>query len=134
MTSATPRIHLSLRATDLQASTTFYTDLFGEGPDKVREGYVRFAPAGVPVLLSLIEGEAGIDHLGLRLPRSASARAEWDRLADAGRSLRPSEGVICCHAAKDEAWLHDPDGHAWEIYAVTDEEPEASPTPSTCCS
>lgn len=133
MASDTPRIHISLRATDLKASTEFYTDLFGAGPDKVREGYVRFAPEGVPVLLSLMQGEPGVDHLGLRLPQSADARAAWARLADSGQPLSPAEGVVCCHATKDEAWLRDPDGHAWEVYAVTDEAPGAAPSPSTCC-
>jgi len=128
-----PRIHVSLRTRDLSASRAFYERLFGEDPDKVRDGYVRFAPHGVPILLALMEGDPGVDHFGVRMPDTDQARAAWDRISDDGAELSPSEGVVCCHATKDEAWLTDPDGRAWEVYAVTDERPTAAPTDRGCC-
>ena len=127
------RIHVSLRTPDLQRATAFYTRLLGEAPDKVRPGYVRFAPRGIPVLLALMEGPAAVDHFGVRLPDPGAARAAWDRLSAEGQALAPAEGVVCCHARKDEAWMSDPDGRAWEIYAVTDEAPEVEPRPAACC-
>ena len=127
------RIHVSLRTADLEATTAFYTQLFGEAPDKVRPGYRRFAPAGVPVLLALMEGEPGVDHFGIRVDDVGAASAAWARLQESGVALDPSEGVVCCHATKSEAWLADPDGRGWEVYAVTDENPEEVPTSSTCC-
>jgi hypothetical protein len=27
----------------------------------------------------------------------------------------------CCYARQDKIWAHDPDGSAWEIYALTDD-------------
>jgi catechol 2,3-dioxygenase-like lactoylglutathione lyase family enzyme len=124
----TPRIHVSLRTADLDAAVAFYTRLLGEGPDKVRDGYARFRPAHTPLLLALMEGEPGVDHFGLRLPDGADTQAEFGRL-----ELDGAEGVVCCHARKDEAWLRDPDGRPWEVYAVTDESPEVAVRPSGCC-
>lgn len=133
MTDDITRVHLSLRTADLEASTAFYASLFGVPPDKVRDGYVRFAPADVPILLSLMPGEPAVDHLGVRLAASDQAAHAWDRMQVDGIELEPQEGVICCHAEKSEAWLKDPDGRAWEVYAVTDEAPEAAADDPECC-
>lgn len=132
MTDATTRVHISLRTRDLAAATAFYTQLLGEGPDKVREGYVRFMPANTPILLAVMEGEPGVDHFGLRLAAAEGAGAEWARLQGEGVALTPAEGVVCCHAEKSEAWMKDPDGRGWEVYAVTDEAPEAKATGGCC--
>ncbi|MEM6930558.1 MAG: VOC family protein [Myxococcota bacterium] len=125
------RIHLSLRTPDLDAATTFYTALLGAAPDKVRDGYVRFAPAGVPIVLSLMPGEATVDHFGLRV-EEAEADGTFAALSSTGLPVSPSE-VVCCHAEKQETWMRDPDGRAWEVYAVTDDAPARAATPTRCC-
>jgi len=124
------RIHLSLRTPDLGAATTFYTQLLGTEPDKIHDDYVRFAPDALPILLSLVPGDAAVDHLGLRLVDRAELQQRLDPLG-----LSAADEVVCCHAEKSEAWLRDPDGRAWEIYQVTDEAPRAAPTPRSagCC-
>ncbi|MBX2799629.1 MAG: VOC family protein [Myxococcales bacterium] len=127
------RIHVSLRTADLEATTAFYTKLFGAGPDKVRDGYVRFAPDDVPILLSVMPGEPAVDHFGLRVGESQEAQMAWQRIQADGISLTPKEDVVCCHALKDEAWLSDPDGRSWEVYAVTDEAPEGAVDDPACC-
>lgn len=121
------KIHISLRTADLAASTAFYTELFGGAPDKVHDDHVRFQPADTPVVLTLMPGEPGVDHLGVRHSDGTSLQQQLSRL---GRT--PSEGVVCCHAKKAEAWLSDPDGRSWEVYAVTDEAP-AAPVSTGCC-
>ena len=70
------RVHLSLKTADLAATTAFYTALFGEAPDKEREGYARFQPADVPVTLSLSPGlpTPGAHHFGVKLPDAAASR------------------------------------------------------------
>ena len=30
----------------------------------------------------------------------------------------PEPGAVCCYARQDKVWVHDPDGVAWEYYAV----------------
>jgi len=128
------RIHLSLRTTDLEAATAFYTQLLGAGPDKVRDGYARFAPAGVPIVLALqlAEGAASVDHFGLRV-EAGDVLGAFDTLTAAGLPVAPSADVVCCHAEKHETWLRDPDGRPWEVYAVTDDAPTAAPAPRDCC-
>ncbi|MFT4979771.1 MAG: catechol 2,3-dioxygenase-like lactoylglutathione lyase family enzyme [Myxococcota bacterium] len=64
-----PRIHLSLRVSELSRSVAFYQQLLGTAPDKQHDDYARFMPKGTPILLSLVPGagQAGagrVDHLG----------------------------------------------------------------------
>jgi len=132
----TTRIHLSLRVSDLARSIDFYTTLFSEGPDKSESGYARFMPADTPILLSLMpgagEGGGRLDHLGLRLADKDALNAAAARLE--GHVLRTEEATTCCLAVQDKLWLADPDGHAWEVYIVTDEQPAVPRvTQSTCC-
>jgi len=123
------RIHLSLRTPNLPETAAFYTELFGE-PDKVHEDYIRFMPKDVPILLSLVPGEPAVDHLGVRVDDPAVLAQQAARLG-----ATPNEGVVCCHAQKDELWRMDPDGRPWELYAVTNEAPAEAPTEraSACC-
>lgn len=126
------RIHVSLRTPDLDATAAFYAKLLGAAPDKVREGYVRFAPAGVPIVLSLMPGDAAeVDHFGLRVEPGETALA-FDALQAAGLPVSPAD-TVCCHAGKLETWLRDPDGRPWEVYEVTDDAPADPRDAGTCC-
>lgn len=130
------RIHLSLHTADLAAATRFYTELFGAGPDKVREDYARFQPAQAPIALALSPGEpdAGAHHFGLKLAEPASVAEARARLEAAGLVRAVEDGVTCCYAVQDKFWLTDPDGRAWEVYAVTDDlAPVAKDPESSCC-
>jgi len=122
------RIHISLRTPEPRTTAAFYEKLLGTPPDKVHDDYVRFAPEHLPLLLSLIPGEPGVDHLGVRHDDADGLAAH---LATLG--LTASDEVVCCHAEKSEAWVHDPDGRSWEIYRVTDEAPERPSTDRTGC-
>lgn len=133
------RVHLSLRVADLERSVSFYTSLFGTAPDKRHDDYARFMPEQAPILLSLIPGRgdstAGrLDHLGLRLADSPALAAATDRLQQAGLTPRVETDASCCYAIQDKLWLADPDGHAWEVYVVTDEQSaEIQVSPPGCC-
>ncbi|MCB9675563.1 MAG: VOC family protein [Alphaproteobacteria bacterium] len=119
------RIHLSLQTRDLGAARAFYAALFGEEPDKVREGYLRFAPAEHPIVLSLMPGEptAGAHHYGLRFTNVSETKDAWKRTRDAGLAVRTEGEVTCCWAVQQKAWATDPDGRDWELYTVTDDLP-----------
>ena len=41
-----------------------------------------------------------------------------DQLAAQGLAAEPEPGAVCCYARQDKAWVHDPDGVAWEYYTV----------------
>ena len=38
--------------------------------------------------------------------------------AVAGLAVEAEPGAVCCYARQDKVWAHDPDGVAWEYYAV----------------
>ena len=82
------RVQLALRVSDLEASVTFYSKLFGTEPAKRRQGYANFAVAEPPLKLVLIEGGPGeetrLDHLGVEVESGAQVTAAATRLKDAG--------------------------------------------------
>lgn len=132
-------LHLSLVVSDLDASVAFYSQLFDLAPDKLHGDYARFTVADPALVLSLrpVQGDrpAGrLDHLGLRLADSAAVQAAHRRLASAGLVEAVEQGVSCCYAVQDKLWLADPDGHAWEVYAVLEDTDRLAPDRGTCCS
>lgn len=132
------RIHLALPVADLPTSVAFYRALFGEGPDKTREGFARFAPGHTPISLSLthvglpVDVPTDLTHFGVRAKSSATVTAAVDRLRSAGLVDHIETGEVCCHATQDKVWATDPDGRRWEVYVITDDTPEATETATGC--
>lgn len=131
-------LHLSLTATDLDASIAFYTALFDRSPDKRHADYARFTVADPPLVLALrptaqARPAGHLDHLGLRLADPDVVRAAHRRLAAAGLVESTEEGVRCCYAVQDKVWLRDPDGHAWEVYTVLADADRLRPDRGGCC-
>ena len=44
-----------------------------------------------------------------------------ERLQAAGLATFDEMDTTCCYAKQDKIWVHDPDGNAWEVYALTDD-------------
>lgn len=135
--SPLPRLQLALNVDDLERSTAFYATLFGTPPHKVRPGYANFEISEPPLKLVLIEnaGHGGsVNHLGVEVADTASVDAEHARLAAGGFATREERDTTCCYAQQDKFWVeHTPDGERWEIYAVTDDLPQADAGTSACC-
>ncbi|MFG3173377.1 ArsI/CadI family heavy metal resistance metalloenzyme [Streptomyces sp. NPDC048200] len=116
------RAQLALRVSDLEASVTFYSKLFGTEPAKRREGYANFAIAEPPLKLVLIEGEPGqetrLDHLGVEVEATEQVTAETTRLKDAGLATFEENDTSCCYALQDKVWVHGPGKEPWEVYVV----------------
>jgi catechol 2,3-dioxygenase-like lactoylglutathione lyase family enzyme len=120
------RIHISLDVADLGSSVAFYRALFEREPSKERPGYARFEIDDPPVNLALNEvGGAPpaprLSHLGIQVQRADDVSEESSRLADAGLRPATEKDVTCCHAVQDKAWVADPDGVRWEVFAVLDD-------------
>ena len=131
--TTSPRLHVGLGVTDADRAAAFYAALLDTRPDKERPGYARFTLDAPALVLSLIEARGARpaprpSHFGLRLETPEAVRAATARLARAGLAPRLEVEVTCCHATQDKVWVHDPDGHAWEVYAVLDDAPEAVTT------
>jgi len=134
------RVQLALNVSDLDAAVAFYSELFRTEPHKVRPGYANFEVADPPLKLVLIEQSGGqsLNHIGVEVFSTERVIAETRRLGAAGLETRVEDGVVCCHAEQDKVWVSDPDGLAWEVYTVTDDEPAmielvtASGVPGDC--
>ena len=127
------RVQLALNVSDVDAAVAFYTTLFGTGPAKRRPGYANFAVARPPLKLVLIENPAAagtLNHLGVVVASSAEVSAASARLESGGLAPAGEEGVTCCYAVQDKAWVHDPDGAPWEVYAVLADADAPGPRPA----
>jgi catechol 2,3-dioxygenase-like lactoylglutathione lyase family enzyme len=116
------RAQLALRVSDLEASITFYSKLFGAGPAKRREGYANFALTEPPLKLVLIEGAPGeetrLDHLGVEVGSTDQVHAAATRLKNAGLATFEENDTSCCYALQDKVWVHGPGQEPWEVYVV----------------
>jgi len=114
------RFHLSLNVSDLAKSIHFYRILFGTEPAKLRHDYAKFELDDPPLVLSLEPTPRAtggpLNHLGFRVPDSATLVAMQERMERAGVSSQREEGVECCYARQTKFWVTDPDKTLWEIY------------------
>jgi len=125
--------HLNLNVADLEASVTFYTEVFGlevlhrseevverEGKNVVVRQIVLTTP-GHHDLLALTEAESfpigpgGVNHFGFLFPGDADVEAAIDAALRNGGSLirrgeRDGNG-----AHEVFAYIRDPDGYAIEL-------------------
>jgi catechol 2,3-dioxygenase-like lactoylglutathione lyase family enzyme len=135
------RVQLALNVADLDESVAFYSKLFGVEPHKRRAGYANFAVAVPPLKLVLIEkpeAAGTINHLGVEVQSTADVVAAVDRLGEQGLATREEMSTVCCYALQDKVWVDDPEGTAWEVYTITDDNPAPrgltlAESPATCC-
>jgi catechol 2,3-dioxygenase-like lactoylglutathione lyase family enzyme len=137
------RVQLALNVSDLEAAVGFYSKLFDTVPAKREVGYANFAIADPPLKLVLVEraGERGrgvagaLNHLGVEVGTTGEVIAANARLDDEGLQVTEEMGTTCCFAVQDKAWVEDPDGAPWEVYAVLADAPNDDGTrgDGTCC-
>ena len=117
--------HIALRVTDLQRSTTFYTEAVGFTLIRASE-QVSFVTAG-GVVFALIAGtdqttpsdhfdpfRVGLDHLALAV--AAADLPELKQRLDAA-NVRNNGIEHDDRSGADAITFYDPDGIAWEFYA-----------------
>lgn len=123
------RVQLALNVSNVDEAVEFYQKLFGVEPAKRRPGYANFAITEPPLKLVLIEKPASagtLNHLGVEVETEVEVKVASDRLTQAGLVPVPEDGVDCCYALQNKAWITDPDGAPWEIYTVLE---HTEPTP-----
>lgn len=130
------RVQLALNVSDLDASIAFYSSLFKTEPHKLRPGYANFEVAEPPLKLVLIEqsaaergtGPAGaLNHLGVEVQTTAEVTAAAAALHEDGVKTVEELATTCCYAEQDKVWVFDPAGAPWEVYTVTNDNPDSSP-------
>ena len=132
------KVHAALTVRDVDASVEFYKRLFGIEPSKVRPGYAKFDVHHPPINLSLNEGmptgEGTLSHLGIQVPTTEDVVAIRRQWSEAGLQPREEMQTTCCYALQDKAWVSDPDGNAWEVFVVLQDNLPAVSEGHACCS
>jgi catechol 2,3-dioxygenase-like lactoylglutathione lyase family enzyme len=132
------KAHVAIHVKDVGASVAFYGKLFGIEPCKVRTGYAKFDVVNPPLNFTLNEGaeagQGGLSHLGIQLESTADVLAIRQNWLERGLLPREEMKTECCYALQDKAWVSDPDGNEWEVFAVLkDNLPEKPVAEKSCC-
>lgn len=132
------KAHVAIHVRDVAASIDFYKRLFGIEPSKVRTGYAKFDVMNPPLNFTLNEdaaaGPGALSHLGIQVESTADVLAVRRTWQQKGLLPRDEMQTECCYALQDKAWVRDPDGNEWEVFAVLkDQLPEKAATQASCC-
>jgi len=118
------RVHIHLKARDLNASREFYERFFGMPPVKLKSDQLKFLPALAPLNLTISPargsepGGGFVNHLGIEVESNAAVEEHLRRVKSTGLPTRAQLNVNCCYANQSKFWVIDPDGVEWELYHV----------------
>lgn len=119
------RFHVNLRVSDLDASTRFYTEMFGAQPTVSEADYRKWMLEDPRINFSIEPESAGgnatkngtgVAHLGVQVSDESELQ---DMRARIGKAAAPAfhEGETqCCYAHSFKSWTRDPDGIVWETF------------------
>lgn len=112
------RLHVSVAVSNLDNSIRFYSILFDVEPTVLKTDYAKWMLEDPPVNFSISSRgmHKGIDHLGIQVDDDVELATLAERLARAGHSVREQKATTCCYAKSNKAWVHDPEGIAWETF------------------
>jgi catechol 2,3-dioxygenase-like lactoylglutathione lyase family enzyme len=112
------RLHVSVAVSDLEKSIGFYSTLFAAAPAVRKGDYAKWMLEDPRVNFSISSRgtNKGVDHLGIQVDDDAELAAVAARLAKAGQSVFEQRATTCCYARSNKAWVHDPEGVAWETF------------------
>ncbi len=132
------RLQLALNVRDIDEAVDYYSELFDSPPHKRRPGYANFALSQPPLKLVLFENPGAserLNHLGVEVSDAETLNDATMRLERADLVARLERNQVCCHAAQDKVWSHEPQGLGWEWYRITDDAPDAEQPSgqSSCC-
>ncbi|MDX1582310.1 MAG: ArsI/CadI family heavy metal resistance metalloenzyme [Thermoanaerobaculia bacterium] len=132
--------HISINVENLDRSTDFYRRMLGIEPVKVRPGYAKFDVSEPPLNLALNEVSApvvsgALSHLGFQVSSAEEVLAFRELWTESGLLTRDEMQTDCCYARQDKTWVSDPDGNAWEVFVVLEDDlPEAKGSTDCCAS
>ena len=134
------RLQLALNVADLNASVSYYEQLFDVKVAKRKPGYANFEIEHPPLKLVLFESHDPSDrlnHLGVEVTDEAQVEAAAAKQRARGLEVSLTEDEGCCYALQNKAVSHAPDGTMWEWYVKTEDlthfSSDAAPTPPVCC-
>ena len=131
------KAHLAINVRNVPESIEFYRKMFGIEPSKVRSKYAKFDVANPLLNFTLNQakfGERGaLSHLGIQVLSTEDVKAVRDRWVEQGLVALDEEKTDCCYAVQDKAWVRDPDGNAWEVFVVLQDNLPERAVASSCC-
>ena len=112
------RLHVSVAVSDIAKSVDFYSTLFATAPSVRKSDYAKWMLDDPRVNFSISSRgtKKGVDHLGIQVDDDSELAAVAGRLAKAGQSIFEQKATTCCYAQSNKAWVHDPEGVAWETF------------------
>jgi catechol 2,3-dioxygenase-like lactoylglutathione lyase family enzyme len=112
------RLHVSIAVSALDKCVHFYSVLFGVEPTVLKKDYAKWMldDPRVNFSISSRDKHKGIDHLGIQVDDDAELATLAERLVRAGQSVYEQKARTCCYAKSNKAWVHDPEGVAWEAF------------------
>ncbi len=114
------RMHVSVSVKELSKSIAFYSEIFGQSPDLVRDDYARWM-LQEPLLNFSVQSRGrpiGIDHVGIQVENDKELEDVFKRMtASEGPTLEMGE-VTCCYSRQSKSWVSDPQGLFWEAFVT----------------
>ena len=115
------RFHINLRVADLEASTRFYSEMFGTEPSVSEADYRKWMLDDPFINFSIepqMEGTtgSGVAHLGVQVGDEAELEEMRGRIAKADAPAFHEGETQCCYAHSYKSWTRDPDGIVWETF------------------
>lgn len=115
------RFHVHVAVSDLEQSIKFYSTFFDAQPTVIKDDYAKWMleDPRINFAISTRGREPGLDHLGIQVDDGDALKAISARLKAAEQPVLDQEQTTCCYAKADKAWVHDPQGIAWESFYTT---------------
>lgn len=136
------RFHVHVAVANLAESIQFYSTLFDTPPSVEKEDYAKWMldDPRINFAISTRGRQPGLDHLGIQVENADDLKEISLRLKAAQQPIIEQEQTTCCYAKADKAWVHDPQGIAWESFYTTgaattygEDKDFAAQSNSACC-
>jgi predicted lactoylglutathione lyase len=138
------RFHVNVSVANLEQSVEFYTTLFGQEPDLLKDDYAKWMVEDPRVNFAISQSSRsrGVNHIGLQADTLDELGEIQERLKQAGTQTLDQPEAECCYARSSKTWVQDPDAVRWETFVTfgqnahygDDELPDTdASTASRCC-
>ena len=111
--------------------------MFGVAPVKRKIDYARFDVSNPPLNLTMnqvvVEKGGSLSHLGLEVETTEEVLEMTKRWNESGLRTLEEMQTDCRYAMQDKAWISDPDGIRWEVFAVLGDTDGKDISASACC-
>jgi len=120
MNNSFPRMHVSLYVSDITKSVDFYSNFFGQAPEKVKPGYAKYVLEKPSLIISFVENkdrvQSNFGHVGFQVESLDELNRKLAEAKQKNLVAREEIGTNCCYATQDKFWVNDPDNVQWEFY------------------